>query len=402
LKTGFIDEVLRCSRVLARHFSKLPGRGDVILTLKSDPIPFASCLPESTAGRAATVKKEATDAGFDEARIASASAPDVLGHFRRWIELGRAGVMDYLATQVERRSDMKTAFPWSRSVIVTALQYDTPHPYSTEASQSDAWIARYAWGDDYHAVVRARLEALRSSLGKLFGTFESRAYVDTGPVAEKAYAVAAGLGSYGKNTCVLNQRLGSWFFIGVLITDLDLEPDHPTPDICGSCRACIDACPTQAFPEPYVLDARRCISYLTIEVKGSIDPALRASMGRHVFGCDICQDVCPWNRKRRAFGEDAFEPRPQLLGPSFEDLASLSPEDFQRRFAKNPVKRSKRLGLLRNVAVAIGNGGSKEHLPLLDRLLEDEDPIVREHAAWGRERLLTRLAGDDSRQPGQV
>jgi epoxyqueuosine reductase len=386
----------------ALHFSKLPGRGDVILTLKSELSPPAGPRHETAASQTAAVKRHASDAGFDEARIASAAAPEVLGHFRRWIELGHAGVMDYLATQVERRSDLKTAFPWSRSVIVTALQYDTPHPYSTEASQTSAWIARYAWGDDYHDVVRARLEALRSSLRDRFGSFESRAYVDTGPVAEKAYAVAAGLGSYGKNTCVLNQRLGSWFFIGVLITDLDLEPDQPTPDICGSCRACIDACPTQAFPEPYVLDARRCISYLTIEVKGSIDPSLRGPMGRHVFGCDICQDVCPWNRKRRAFGDAAFEPRPQLLAPEFEDLASLSIEDFQRQFAKNPLKRSKRLGLLRNVAVAIGNAGSREHLVLLDRLLEDHDPVVREHALWGRERLRARLAGDDSRQPGQV
>jgi epoxyqueuosine reductase len=386
----------------ALHFSKLPGRGDVILTLKSDPSPPEGARYETAASQTAAVKRHASDAGFDEARIASPAAPEVLGHFRRWIALGRAGVMDYLATQVERRSDMKTAFPWSRSVIVTALQYDTPHPYSTEAPQTSAWIARYAWGDDYHDVVRARLEALRSSLRDHFGAFESRAYVDTGPVAEKAYAVAAGLGSYGKNTCVLNQRLGSWFFIGVLITDLELEPDHPTPDVCGSCRACIDACPTQAFPEPYVLDARRCISYLTIEVKGSIDPSLRGSMGRHVFGCDICQDVCPWNRKRRVFGEPVFEPRPQSLGPKFEDLASLSPEDFQKRFAKNPLKRSKRLGLLRNVAVAIGNAGSREHLVLLERLLEDDDPVVREHALWGRERLLGRLAGDDCRQPGQV
>jgi epoxyqueuosine reductase len=352
--------------------------------------------------RASLVKRQARDAGFDEARIAAAEAPAVLAHFKAWAESGRAGVMDYLVSQADRRSDATVAFPWARSVIVAALQYDTPYPYSTQAPAESAWIARYAWGDDYHDAVRARLEALRAALGLAFGPFESRAYVDTGPVAEKAYAVAAGVGSYGKNTCVLNQRLGSWFFIGVLITDLDLAPDAPTSDICGTCRACLDACPTAAFPEPYVLDARRCISYLTIEVKDAIDPDLRGSMGRHVFGCDICQDVCPWNRKRAVSGGASFEPRPGNVAPSFEELARLSPEEFQRRFRKNPIKRSKRRGLLRNVAVALGNAGSAEHVGLLEGLAHDEDPIVREHAAWGLERLRSRMSEQGSPGPGRV
>ena len=341
-------------------------------------------------------------AGFDETRIATASPPAVLSRFAKWVEEGHAGIMDYLTDQADRRSDLTVAFPWAKTVIVSALQYDTPHPYSTDSPGDAAWIARYAWGDDYHDVVRKRLEALRASLGREIGAFESRAYVDTGPVAEKAYAVAAGLGSYGKNTCVLNQTLGSWFFIGVLITDLDLAPDLPTTDISGTCRACLDACPTQAFPGPYVLDARRCISYLTIEVKDVIDPELRGAMGRHVFGCDICQDVCPWNRKRRVSGGPAFEPRPGNLAPSFEELATPTPEPFQARSRKNPIKRAKRRGLLRNVAVAIGNAGSPEHLALLDTLAGDEDPIVREHAAWGRERLLARTSGQGHRGSGRV
>lgn len=348
------------------------------------------------------VKRRARAAGFDEARIASSLAPPVLAHFKGWVESGSAGGMDYLVTQADRRADLRVAFPWARSVVVSALQYDTAHPYSTDAPEDAGWIARYAWGDDYHQVVRARLEALRRSLSTDCGSFESRAYVDTGPVAEKAYAVAAGIGSYGKNTCVLNQRLGSWFFIGVLITDLDLAPDAPTTDICGSCRACLDACPTQAFPAPYVLDARRCISYLTIEVKGSIDPGLRGLMGKQVFGCDICQDVCPWNRKRQVQGGPAFEPREGNVSPSFTELAQLSAEEFQERFKKNPIKRAKRRGLLRNVAVAIGNQGSRAHLPLLDRLAGDDDEVVREHAAWGRERLLARLAHAAPPRPGQV
>ena len=352
--------------------------------------------------RARNARALARSAGFDEARIAAARAPATLAHFKGWIDSGRAGAMDYLVNQADRRADLTVAFPWARSVIVGALQYDTPHPYSTEAPPVAAWIARYAWGDDYHAVVRARLESLRSALNQTLGPFESRAYVDTGPVAEKAYAVAAGLGSYGKNTCVLNTRLGSWFFIGVLITDLDLSPDAPTTDICGSCRACLDACPTQAFPAPYVLDARRCISYLTIEVKDSIDPELRGSMGRQVFGCDICQDVCPWNRKRMVSGGAFFEPRPGNLAPAFEELAALGPEEFQSRFAKNPVKRSKRRGLLRNLAVAIGNAGSREHEGLLEGLLKDDDEVVREHAAWGLRRLRGRIEAQGGPGPRRV
>lgn len=368
--------------------------------MNPDPLPSPPAPdPRSLSGLA---RRLGRDSGFDETRVARAGAPPVLAHLREWVEAGRAGVMDYLTHQVDRRSDLRVAFPWAQSVIVSAVQYDTPHPYSTAAAPDAAWISRYAWGDDYHDVVRARLEALRSALGAAVGPFESRAYVDTGPVAEKAYAVAAGLGSYGKNTCVLNQRLGSWFFIGVLITDLDLEPDAPTSDICGSCRACLDACPTAAFPEPYVLDARRCVSYLTIEVKGSIDESLREGIGRHVYGCDICQDVCPWNRRRRVSGGPAFEPRPGALLPAFEDLAALSPEEFQQRFRRSPIKRNKRRGLLRNVAVAIGNAGRREHLPLLDTLLADEDPFVREHAAWGRERLRRRLDAQGADAPAQV
>jgi len=375
-----------------RRFSKLQGGGNFEILALNPHSPLSHDLKTPIA-LAAIARRHALAEGFDEARIARATAPPLLAHFKHWVEQGRAGIMDYLADQVDRRSDLTVAFPWARSVIVAALQYDTPHPYSTEAAGDAAWIARYAWGDDYHEVVRARLEGLRRALGASCGAFESRAYVDTGPVAEKAYAVAAGLGSYGKNTCVLNQRLGSWFFIGVLITDLDLAPDVPSTDICGSCTACLDACPTQAFPAPYVLDARRCISYLTIEVKESIEPDLRASMGRHVFGCDICQDVCPWNRKRRVFGGPAFEPRPNNVSPSFEELTRLTEVEFRERFRKNPIKRSKRRGLLRNVAVALGNAGTEEHLPLLETLLEDEDPIVREHAAWGQARLRVRLSG---------
>jgi epoxyqueuosine reductase len=336
---------------------------------------------------AALIKSLAHDAGFDLVGIARAAAPESLRFFGEWVARGHAGEMGYLTSQVERRSNLQAAFPWARSLIVVGLQYDTPHPYSTEAPAGGGWISRYAWGDDYHDVVKSRLEALVERLVETAGAFQARTYVDTGPVAEKAYAAAAGLGAYGKNTCLLHPEHGSWFFLGVAVTDLELEPDAPRADMCGSCTACLEACPTQAFPEPYVLDATRCISYLTIEVKGGIPEPLRAAMGRHVFGCDICQDVCPWNRRRQHRGTGEFEPRPGALAPDLDQLASLDQRGFSERFRKSPVKRAKRRGLLRNVALAIANAGDGRKAPLLERLAQDEDAVVREHARWALARL---------------
>jgi epoxyqueuosine reductase len=216
--------------------------------------------------------------------------------------------------------------------------------------------------------------------------------VDTGPIAEKAWAAAAGLGAWGKNACLLHPEHGSWFFLGEIVTDLDLAADGPRADMCGTCTACLDACPTKALVAPYVLDATRCISYLTIEVRGSVPEEHREGMGRHVFGCDICQDVCPWNRRRRHHGGAAFEPRPGAEAPDLAALASLGEEEFRERFRRSPVKRAKRRGLLRNVAVALGNAGEAGHRPVLERLAGDEDPVVREHAAWGLRRLEERLS----------
>jgi epoxyqueuosine reductase len=345
------------------------------------------------AALAERVKAAALETGFDLAGFARADAPPNLSFFAEWVARGHAGEMGYLTGQVEKRTDLKRLFPWARGVLCVGLQYDTPHPYSTGAPEGRAWISRYAWGDDYHDVLRALLERLRERLLAELGPFESRAYVDTGPIAEKAWAAAAGLGALGKNTCLLHPEHGSWFFLGELVTDLDVPADSSRPDMCGSCTACLDACPTAAFPTPYVLDATRCISYLTIERKGAVPEALREGLGRHVFGCDICQDVCPWNRKRRHRGRAAFEPRPGALHPDFADLAGLEPEAFGVRFQRSPVKRAKRRGLLRNVAVAIGNAGTSEHRPLLERLASDLDPLVAEHARWGLARLDARLSG---------
>jgi epoxyqueuosine reductase len=333
------------------------------------------------------VKQAVLESGLDVVGVASAAAPPTLAFLREWVSRGYAGEMAYLHGQVERRSDLRVAFPWARSVVCAGLQYDTPHEYSTQAPPERGWISRYAWGDDYHDVMKALLDAAVERVRGALGPFEARTYVDTGPVVERAYAAAAGLGAWGKNTCLLHPEHGSWFFLGEIVTDLDLPPDAPRTDMCGRCTACLDACPTGAFPAPFVLDATRCISYLTIEVKGALPEDRRAGLGRHVFGCDICQDVCPWNRRRRRRGGKAFEPRPGGFAPALDELAGLDDEAFRERFRRSPVKRAKRRGLLRNVAVALGNSGDRSHRPVLERLAADEDPVVSAHARWALERL---------------
>ncbi|HXY40451.1 MAG TPA: tRNA epoxyqueuosine(34) reductase QueG [Vicinamibacteria bacterium] len=338
---------------------------------------------------AARARAIALEVGFDLAGVAGAEAPHELAFFAEWVARGFAGEMSYLLSQVERRSDLRVAFPWARSLLCVALQYDTPHPYSTAAASDPArgWLSRYAWGDDYHEVMKAMLERLAARLQAEAGPCRTRVYVDTGPIVERAYAAAAGLGAWGKNTCLLHPEHGSWFFLGEVVTDLDLAKDAPRADMCGSCTACLEACPTGALAAPYQLDATRCISYLTIEVKGAVSEEMRPGLGRHIFGCDICQDVCPWNRRRRHRGGAAFEPRPGALAPALAELARLDEEGFRARFRRSPLRRAKRRGLLRNVSVALGNSGEAAHRPLLERLAQDEDAVVREHAAWALRRL---------------
>jgi epoxyqueuosine reductase len=342
------------------------------------------------------VKAIASEAGFDLVGIAPADAPRELSFLAAWVARGHAGEMAYLTDQVEKRSDLRAAFPWARSVVSVGLQYDSPHPYSTNAPAGRGWISRYAWGDDYHDVMKRMLERVIGTLRAETGPLQARAYVDTGPIVERAFAAAAGLGAWGKNTCLLHPEHGSWFFLGEIVTDLELAPDAPRPDMCGTCTACLEACPTGALPAPYVLDATRCISYLTIEVKGEIPEEHRAGLGRHTFGCDICQDVCPWNRRRRSSGGRAFEPREGAFAPELGELAALDAAAFSARFRRSPVKRARRRGLLRNVAVALGNVGEAGQRPVLEQLARDEDPVVREHAAWALRRLDARLCGHGS------
>ncbi|GIX46302.1 MAG: epoxyqueuosine reductase [Candidatus Tectimicrobiota bacterium] len=334
------------------------------------------------------LKAHALALGFDLVGVAPVQESPELAFFERWLEAGYAGEMHYLQRSRARRLDPRQVLPEVQSIVVCGLNYDTDAPYSTE--QPDpcrGWIARYAWGKDYHQVVLDKLQQLEAFLHQLVPTARSKPYVDTGPVVERVHAKYAGLGWFGKNTCLLNTRLGSWFFLGELLVSIPLEYDRPTPDHCGTCRRCLDACPTQAFPAPYVLDARRCISYLTIELKGAIPEALRPLMGNHVFGCDICQDVCPWNRKRRFTREPELQPRPAQHHPPLAELAQLTPEAFRQRFRGTALERAKRRGLLRNVCVAMGNSGNPDFIPLLERLSADEDALVREHAAWALARL---------------
>jgi len=350
------------------------------------------------------LKQLALDVGFDLAGIAGVADTAEHGFFPTWMSAGRAGEMKYLDARNEagelKRASLANAAPWARSVLVCALNYNTDPPYSTHAATaSQGAISRYAWSQrDYHDVLLERLRAMEARFLALCGEQELAAprtwcYVDTGPVIERIFAKYAGIGWIGKNTCVLNQRLGSWIFLGVMLTSAELTPDLPAADRCGSCTRCLDACPTNAFPAPYQIDATRCIAYLTIELRGSIPDELRPGIGRQVFGCDICQDVCPWNRKAPASKIAELQPRPQLVNPDLGWLARLTPEEFRELFRASPVKRGKHRGLLRNLAIAMGNSGDERFLDQLQQLAQDDDSIIAEHAKWALRQLKQVDAG---------
>lgn len=367
---------------------------------------------------AATINRMGKEARFDIAGIAAVSPadPKELGYFAQWIEQGRAGEMEYLKARNDagelKRSSLKNAAPWAKSVIVCALNYNSDAPYSIENSDpTKAWIARYAWfnnaegkNTDYHDALLARLRSFESRLNQEWQRerpaqeLRTWCYVDTGPIVERVFAKYAGIGWQAKNTCIINQELGSWLFLGVILTSIDLSGATdflplPAPDRCGSCTRCIEACPTDAIVEPYKLDATRCISYLTIEKRGSIPEELRPLMGRQVFGCDICQDVCPWNgsesfpRRPPMTTAPDFQPRTELINPALEWLASMSRDEFNQTFRGSPIKRAKFSGMKRNVAVAMGNSGDPAIKPYLEALTKDEDPTVAEHAQWALAKL---------------
>jgi epoxyqueuosine reductase len=347
------------------------------------------------------IQRAGCDAGFDLCGIAPASDSPELARFPQWIADGHGGEMKYLEARDEqgelKRASLSRVAPWARSVVVCAINYNTDHPYSTEVRDPErGWISRYAWSrEDYHDVVLNRLlrveaalhESVRSNLDQPLTT---RSYVDTGPIVERVYAKYAGVGWIGKNTCIINQKKGSWLFLGVLLTSLELQPDLPAPDRCGTCTRCIDACPTDALLAPYQLDSNKCISYLTIEKRGDIPEEFRAGMGKHIFGCDICQDVCPWNRKAPVTAVPEFQPRPELVNPALDWLAEMSAEEFRRTFRESPVRRAKRDGLRRNAVIAMSNSNEQKFLPILDRLSQDENPSVASTARWAKRQLDTQ------------
>lgn len=447
----------------------------------------------------AQIKEHALNAGFDLAGVAPVAAWQDLEFAQTWNERGYGGEMLYLKNP--RRGDPHLILPSVKSILCVGLVYNTPLPYSTETScqpsvasrqlpisprreassqpaapthetppalsgvegnhehrsaearapsaEPHGWISRYAWGRDYHKLMRSKLEQLRSGIEQLAPGVETRVYVDTGPLLERAFARLSGIGWTGKNTCLINQQKGSWFFIGVILTSLELEPDAPAFDRCGSCRRCLDACPTGALVEPYVMDASRCIAYFNIELKGSIPAEFRPAIGANVFGCDICQDVCPWNgpgeefedqnskietrklrprvttglpefypltiqrppdsqatslpttndgpqlggqqamenRQRASERVSNFESRFSLFHPRLSDLASLTEEDFRRLFRDSPINRVKYRGWLRNLCVAMGNSGDRRFVTWLETMRLHADAVVLEHAEWAIERL---------------
>jgi|HubBroStandDraft_1064217.scaffolds.fasta_scaffold27642_2 epoxyqueuosine reductase len=356
------------------------------------------------------IEQQVRQAGFDLAGVAAVPAEGTPANvessdrFAAWVNSGHAGEMEWLKRVDPAgeliRGDLRRSMPWARSVVVCAINYNPNAPRSIDTAPSGTgWIARYAWstrpddasrGSDYHDVLLAKLRAIEQSLHERFDPdLQTRCYVDTGPIVEREYAQSAGIGWIGKNTCLLNQTLGSWLLLGVIITSLDLTPDAWSvlaADRCGTCTRCIDACPTNALT-PRQMDATRCISYLTIEKRGPVDESLRTPIGRQVFGCDICQDVCPWNRRAPVAASDALPARAELINPSLEWLASMDGPTFNRTFRGSPLERTGRRRLHRNVAIAMGNSGDPAYAPRLREWSEGEDPVLANAAQWALDKL---------------
>jgi epoxyqueuosine reductase len=329
------------------------------------------------------IRELARRSGFELAGVAAAVPAVDRSRYHEWVAAGRAGKMSYLTDRrASVRDDPRHLLPSARSVICAGKLYQTPWPHSTRFDDTDcAWISRYAWGEDYHDVMRSGLQRLDGLLREESGSpFESRICVDTAPLLERSYARLAGLGWIGRNTCLINQAQGSWFFLGELLVSLEIAPDAPPPDRCGTCMRCVAACPTAAIVPGQGLDATLCISYFTIELRGAIPEENRAAMGAHVFGCDICQDVCPWNGRAPVTDDPAFAPR--RFAPRLEELAAIGEEEFRVMFRGTPLLRARYSGFLRNVAVAMGNARQEKFRAPLERLAASEDAVVAAHARW--------------------
>jgi epoxyqueuosine reductase len=335
------------------------------------------------------IKSWAAELGFDDCRIARAAEATHAEDFRRWLADGNHAEMAWMERTPERRCDPREVLPGCRSLICLAMNYfpgDSPFPQNHPGGYR---IARYAWNEDYHDLIDLRLKEFVGKLSSLGGNHKP--YVDTGPVLERDFATDAGLGWNGKSTLQIHRRLGTWFFLAEILTTLDLTPDPPFGDHCGKCTRCITACPTQAITAPHRLDARRCISYLTIEHKGAIPEEFSEAIGDRIYGCDDCLDACPWNRFAETSREASFHARERVFTNRLRDFLDLDDEAFRSLFAKSPIKRIKRARFLRNVCIALGNTGSQGDLPALERAAADPDPLISEHAAWalGKIRGLT-------------
>ena len=361
---------------------------------ETNPDSTAAPVTAATTALARTIKELARQAGFDDCRLAPATRAPHAGEFLAWLANGEHGDMQWMARDPERRSDPRLVLPGCRTVIMLAVNYfPGRNPPEPARPGPVGKIARYAWNDDYHDHILPKLRELDQSLAALGGT--QKVYTDTGPVLERDFAALSGLGWNGKSTVQIHRQLGTWFFLATILTTLDAAPDAPSADHCGKCTRCIDACPTGAITAPRHVDARRCISYLTIENKGPIPLEWRRHIGSRIYGCDDCLEVCPWNRFARTAREAAYHAREEIFQLNLLEMLELDDEGFRGLFRRSPIKRIKRIRFLRNVCVALGNTAGAEALPALDRTAGSPDPLLAEHAAWAASEIRNRLAASD-------
>jgi epoxyqueuosine reductase len=369
-----------------------------VLSGTNKDLPPGTTAPTTSVEMKTRLVEFARTLGFDSCRVAACSPPGHANEFGDWLKAGAHGEMEYMARGEEKRRDPRKILSGAKSVVVLALNYfqgvvagvlpANKAAAGAAATTSTGRIARYAWGDDYHDVIAAKLDKIDIFLREFGG--QQKCYVDTGPILERDHAAKAGIGWHGKSTMLINEKLGTWFFLAEILTTLELPADEPTRDRCGTCERCINACPTGAITEPHKLDARRCISYLTIELKSSIPLELRPLIGDRIFGCDDCLDACPWNRFAQVSHESAFAARKSTTAFSLRDYLAMNETEFRNLFRNSPIKRIKRRGFLRNVCVALGNVGTEEDLPALEAAAADHEPLIAEHAAWAIEQILVR------------
>tara|TARA_B100000029_G_scaffold296862_1_gene290057 strand:- start:203 stop:1330 length:1128 start_codon:yes stop_codon:yes gene_type:complete len=343
------------------------------------------------------LREKALNLGFDLFGVVPVSLSKTIEIYRDWLNKGYAGTMEYLERHSELKEDPRNLLPETISMVALGCNYNTGNPSKESQEPSKARISRYAWGDDYHKIIHSKLKALEYYLcNELNVANHTRSFVDSGPVLEREMAQRAGLGWFGKHSNLINVEKGSWFFLAEMLVDVELKIDEPFTRVdCGTCTSCIEACPTGAIIADRTVDARLCISYLTIENKGAIPDDLRSKMDNHIFGCDICQDVCPWNKDAPESVEPGFKPRTENYAAELTDLMILDQTAFRKRFQKSPVKRTKRRGLLRNVAVSLGNWAHEDAIPALSIGLHDIEPVVRSHSAWALGRINNERARNE-------